>query len=86
MSPPNTGTTRLFSAPLLSVNVLLMQMNALPPFDIVAPVRKSTWPPVPLICRVPLLSELTCPYKSTPTQLLSEMKLSSCAITFGSFT
>ena len=39
----------------------VMQMNALPPRAMAAPVRKSSWPPVPLIWRRPELSDATCP-------------------------
>ena len=52
---------RLLSVPSLALKVLDMQMKALPPLLLAAPVRKSTWPPVPLIWRVPALSELTWP-------------------------
>ena len=61
MSPPKCGRMRERRVPCLSVNVDVMQMNALPPRAIAAPVRKSSWPPVPLIWRRPELSDATCP-------------------------
>ena len=57
ISPENVGTIRLCITPFLSVWVLLMHINALPPHAICAPHTKSSWPPVPLICLVPELSE-----------------------------
>ena len=54
----------------------VMQINDFPPREMDAPVRKSSWPPVPLICRCPTLSAQICPYRSTAMQLLMEIILS----------
>ena len=70
----------------MSTYTLLIQINALPPREADAPIKKSNWPPVPLICLTPELSAATCPYKSTATQLLIDTILSICAITLGRFT
>jgi hypothetical protein len=61
MSPEKVGTMRECFTPALSVKAEVMHRKALPPLDMAAPVRKSSWPPVPLICRVPEDSEQTWP-------------------------
>ena len=43
-------------SPFLLVKEEVRQMKALPPRDTAAASRKSSWPPVPLIWRVPELS------------------------------
>ena len=63
-------------SPSLLVKEDVRQMNALPPLDTAALSRKSSWPPVPLICRVPALSAHIWPYRSTEMQLLMDTKLS----------
>ncbi len=86
MSPAKVGTMRERSTPDLSVKVLVMHKKAFPPRLMAAPVRKSSCPPVPLICLVPEDSEHTCPYRSTDTQPFMDTMLSFWAITAGSFT
>ena len=86
ISPLNCGFTLKCFTPFLSVCVELMQINALPPREPEAPIRKSSCPPVPLIWREPLLSAATCPYRSTATQLFMDTMLSICDMTYGLFT
>ena len=77
MSPgESSGLMRDFTLPCLSVKEEVRQMNALPPRDRAAPSKKSSCPPVPLICRVPELSAQIWPYRSTEMQLLMDTKLS----------
>ena len=53
-----------------------MAIMEIPPFDKAAPRTKSTWPPVPLNCFKPNVSEATWPIKSTSMQELMETILS----------
>ena len=69
----NAGVQR---AVLVGMGGGLRQIKLLPPLDRYAPSTKSCWPPAPLICLVPAVSPLTCPYRSTSTALLMEIKLS----------
>ena len=71
-------------SPFLFVKDDVRQMKALPPGERAAPSRKSSWPPVPLIWRVPELSAQIWPYRSTEMQLLMETKLSSRPMLLGS--
>lgn len=59
ISPLNWGTTLEESLPCRSRKVEFMHRKAFPPLEAEAPIRKSSWPPVPLICLDPKLSEET---------------------------